>query len=357
MAQSDASSKHPAPSLPGPNTEGLDPRDIPEALRTPAEQAQVLLLNQQAPERAAEDLHFNTLLAQALLPHSDDAEQDEPSPDFQKKLMARVHADRAQPTAQATQPATARPAESKGSSPTAGATGALGSRDTARRRANPSPPSQIVFGSYYRRLAPALGAFVVLMLVFAVRPWRSEPDAESPIRTRGDGLLPLQLDLQATVERAGGQLEPALEGLSFGRDDGLIFRYEVAGGHFFALLERDPQGQVKVLYQETVPEIASAERAAGEPTLRQISDSEGNALRYTPDGPAGAYAFMAILSRAALTLTPELLKELEPHWSLPTAAGLEAAPPKDAGYQLEVLHTHYLTSAPLPQSTPDRGAR
>lgn len=359
---------HPDQLPPSPDA-ALDALDIPRELRTPTEEARLLSLYQADPALEGQLRAFDALLAEALTC----ADEDEPSPRSLDALFAKVAADRLVQTAQDGVDATQADAEVSNpfkhavsgerlpvegplelpahsgqrvlGPPTTGASlqrtlkqlstssqratsgkevTALADRRIGRssdpraesvsRSGRPTSASGRASG-WMARATPWLGLLAAALLVVVLVPRSPSSSEGDPMRTRGQELTPLTLELLAVVERLDGSLRDALEGVTLSRQDGLIFRFRVGGGQALTLLERDPRGTPRILYQNVKLDPQATDARV------DIVDGQGKPLRYTPDGPAGVYTYWVILGRTSAEVGGDPAALLE--------RALQATQPKD----------------------------
>ncbi len=157
--------------------------------------------------------------------------------------------------------------------------------------ARPAPPA--------RRWLPvllAVAAAAALALLIVPGRFTRGPDP-APQRLKGAGggdVVPASLDLQFSVEGGaadGGRVIAGADGAAVSRDRGLLFGVQVEGKGRLSLFEIDPQGAARALMPSD-----HATWSRGPSGVLTLTDAAGQPLAYRPDGPPGAYRYVALMT-------------------------------------------------------------
>jgi len=131
---------------------------------------------------------------------------------------------------------------------------------------------------------------------------------QAGLREKGKALsdrapsIDLQVSIEAGQER-GSSPHLVRHGMAITRADGLLFQFAVEGLGAMALVERSPEHRFQVLFHRNGLDPT-------QPRLLPLTGSEGQLLRYTPDGPPGEYVYLAIGAEDTLTLDGATLDEV-----------------------------------------------
>lgn len=295
-------------------------QDIPPELRTPEEAEQ--LANEAATFN--DDTAFEGWLRAQMRADAQDP-ADEPGPEALSGLFSRVREE--QRAASGTSaPATTRAENVVGSvihpekvDSTPTSSPVLPSRrpslvKTGAPTSASAPPQVVAMGGpqrSWRSLGAVAGGLLAACLAFFMlrQPTLPSDDAtEDPVRTRGSTqgsteTAGASIDIQAALEHPDGRVTPFQSTGTLQRDEGLLFRFHVTvpnpGGRLL-LFERSPRGTLQKIYEAPVSgthEAGVLGRTTETPVPVQvdIQDATGKPLRYSPDGSAGLYHYVAVL--------------------------------------------------------------
>lgn len=187
-------------------------------------------------------------------------------------------------------------------------------------------------------------AMASLTVVLLSRLAGGGPD--TGITTKGAGGALLGVDLQVSREHGAEDVEPANDRVVLGPDDGLIFRFQTYGAPYLALIERDPDHNLRVLYQWEAD--GEAPRA---PVTVAITADDGAPLRYSPDGRPGEYTYLAWISDEPLEDDAEALDAIWQLWVREVMHGVRDGDPHLDGIRVR----HLPNGTPIPSWPGEEG--